>query len=102
MTSPKIAIIGAGMGGMAAAGTLLNLAVCNEKIGKIASAWGEFRDSIAEARKQNRPDREQHGSGQPAHGDRHRVPGDRRGGGVPARVQGEEQAAEYRHPDRLP
>jgi len=43
----------------AAAGTLLNLAVCNEKIGKIASAWGEFRDSVSEARKQNRPDREQ-------------------------------------------
>jgi hypothetical protein len=43
----------------AASGTLLNLAVCNEKIGKIASAWGEFRDSISEARKQNRPDREQ-------------------------------------------
>jgi hypothetical protein len=43
----------------AAAGTLLNLAVCNEKINKIASAWGEFRDSIAEARRQNRPDREQ-------------------------------------------
>ncbi len=43
----------------AAAGTLLNLAVCNEKIGKIASAWGEFRDSVSEARRQNRPDREQ-------------------------------------------
>lgn len=42
----------------AAPGTLLNLAVCNEKIGKTASAWGEFRDSVAEARRMNRPDRE--------------------------------------------
>jgi len=41
-----------------AAGTLLNLAVCNQKIGKIASAWGEFRDAQAEARRMNRPDRE--------------------------------------------
>jgi len=40
-----------------AAGTLLNLAVCNEKVGKIASAWGEFRDSLAEAKRMNRPDR---------------------------------------------
>ncbi len=41
-----------------AAGTLLNLGVCHEKEGKIASAWGEFRQSIADARKNNRPDRE--------------------------------------------
>jgi hypothetical protein len=41
-----------------AAGTLLNLAVCNQKIGKIASAWGEFRDAQADARRMNRPDRE--------------------------------------------
>jgi hypothetical protein len=42
-----------------AAGTLLNLAVCNQKIGKIASAWGEFRDAQSDARRMSRPDREQ-------------------------------------------
>lgn len=41
-----------------APGTLLNLAVCHEAVGKVASAWNEFRDSIAIARREQRDDRE--------------------------------------------
>ncbi|HEX4513260.1 MAG TPA: hypothetical protein VH054_06980 [Polyangiaceae bacterium] len=41
----------------AAPGTLLNLAVCHEAIGKTATAWNEFRDTVMIAKRENRNDR---------------------------------------------
>jgi hypothetical protein len=38
-------------------GTLLNLAYCNQQLGKLATAWAQFKQALGAARKDDREDR---------------------------------------------